>query len=98
MRSWTPICRITARTCQSVPLTSRYLDVQSCADERHQGGGEVDAHVLVHRHVHQHQPLTDNEGRRGDRRTFIHSIIYICSVFQLKIPRKSIIFTFPLMY
>ncbi len=34
-------------------LTSGYLDLQGGADEGHEGGGEVDGHVLVHRHVHQ---------------------------------------------
>lgn len=59
---------MTIITCLSV--TSSYFDVQSCADEWHQGGGEVDRHVLIHRHVHQHQPLRDNKER------FIHSFSY----------------------
>ena len=33
-------------------LTSGYFDLQSSADEGHEGGGEVDGHVIVHRHVH----------------------------------------------
>lgn len=34
-------------------LTSGYLDLQGSADKGHEGGGEVDGHVIVHRHVHQ---------------------------------------------
>ena len=51
-------------------LTSGYLYLQGRADEGHEGGGEVDRHVIVHRHVHQHQPLRANEDRwtEGDRR------------------------------
>lgn len=57
-------------TCLSVTLTSCYFDVQRSADEWHQRWGEVDGHVFVHRHVHQHQPLRANEDRwtEGDRR------------------------------
>lgn len=38
-------------------LTSRYLDLEGGADQRHEGGCEVDAHVVIHRHVHQYQSL-----------------------------------------
>lgn len=38
-------------------LTSGYLHLQSGANESHERGGEVDGHVVVHRHVHQDQPL-----------------------------------------
>lgn len=38
-------------------LTSGYLDLQGGADEGHEGGGKVDGHVLVHRHVHQDESL-----------------------------------------
>lgn len=38
-------------------LTSLYLDLQGGADEGHEGGGEVDGHVIVYRHVHQDESL-----------------------------------------
>lgn len=53
---------------KNISLTSSDFDVQSRADERHQSGGEVDGHVLIHRHVHQHQPLTDK------RRSYIDAL------------------------
>lgn len=34
-------------------LTSGYLNLQGGADEGHEGGGEVNGHVIVHGHVHQ---------------------------------------------
>lgn len=38
-------------------LTSGDLDIQGSANQGHEGGGEMDGHVLVHRHVHQDEPL-----------------------------------------
>lgn len=34
-------------------LTSGYLDLKGSADKGHEGGGEVDGHLIVHRHVHE---------------------------------------------
>lgn len=45
---WVCVCRVLIFL-----LTSGYLDLQGRADEGHEGGGEVDGHVIVHRHVHQ---------------------------------------------
>lgn len=75
-------------------LTSGYFDVQSCADERHQGGGEVDGHVLVHRHVHQHQPLRDNEVTQLLMRTFLYFKRQFMSFFGSKRNKSSNLITF----
>lgn len=37
--------------------TSGDLDIQGSANQGHEGGGEMDGHVLVHRHVHQDKSL-----------------------------------------
>lgn len=42
-------------------LTFGNLDVQSCPDQSHQCGGEVDRHVLSHWHIHQDQSLCERE-------------------------------------
>lgn len=51
--------------------TSGNLDIQGSANQGHESGGEVDGHVLVHRHVHQDEslmaadgiPVRDTQGR-----------------------------------
>lgn len=50
---------VTVKTSSSFTfsLTSSYLDLQRSADEGHKGGGKVDRHVLIHRHVHQDKSL-----------------------------------------
>lgn len=67
--SWRCVTKITCeqkgltaqRTCTGKAVvfgpTSGYLDLQGGADEGHEGGGEVDGHVVVHGHVHQDESL-----------------------------------------
>lgn len=47
-------------------LTFGDFDVQSCPDQSHQGGGEVDCHVLSYWHIHQNQPLCQRERKEEE--------------------------------
>lgn len=46
-------------------LTFGNFNVQSCPDQSHKSGGEVDGHILSYWHVHQDQPLCEREKRNS---------------------------------
>src|SRR4029434_9081905 len=55
--------------------TPSYFDFQGRPYERHESGGEVDAHVFVHGHVHQDKPLCSNTQTKAMRRHIIHTVL-----------------------
>lgn len=74
----------------SFSLTSGYLDLQGGADESHEGGGEVNGHVVVHRHVHQDESLMAAGRESQSDTTHQQTIIQHITMQQWK-PRVALV-------
>lgn len=66
--SYASLCELFQNPVFPPQLTFGDFDVQSCPDQSHKCGGEVDGHVLGYWHIHQDQPLYEREKRNSRRK------------------------------